>query len=56
MTEAVVEALEAEFRRVSAELPLAERLGAIADELAALAAPGGRDMTRDEIDAMWGHS
>lgn len=55
MTEAVVEALEAEFRRVSAQQPLAERLGAIADDLAALARPGGRDMTKDEVDTMWGH-
>jgi len=55
MTEAVVGALEAEYRRVSAELPLAERLGAIADELVALASPGGRDMTKDEVDAMWGN-
>lgn len=55
MTEAVVEALEAEYRRVSAQLPLAERLDAIADELAALAQPGGRDMTKEEVDAMWGH-
>jgi antitoxin VapB len=55
MTEAVVKALEAEYRRVSAQQSLAERLGAIADELAVLAKPGGRDMTKDEIDAMWGH-
>ncbi len=55
MTEAVVEALEAEYRRVSAQQSLAERLGAIADELVVLAKPGGRDMTKDEIDAMWGH-
>lgn len=55
MTEAVVEALEAEYRRVSARQTLAERLGAIADELADLAKPGGRDMTKDEIDALWGH-
>ena len=55
MTEAVVEALEAEYRRVSARQSLAERLGAIADELADLAKPGGRDMTKDEIDALWGH-
>lgn len=55
MTEAVVEALEAEYRRVAARQSLAERLGAIADELAALAKPGGRDMAKDEIDAMWGH-
>ncbi len=55
MTDAVVAALEAEYRRVAAEKSLAERLGAIADELAALAGPGGRDMTKDEIDAMWGN-
>ncbi len=55
MTEAVVEALEAEYRRVSAQQSLADRLGAIADELVVLAKPGGRDMTKDEIDAMWAH-
>jgi antitoxin VapB len=55
MTEAVVQALDAEYRRVAAQQPLAERLGAIADELAALAKPGGRDMSKSEIDAMWGH-
>jgi len=55
MTDAVIEALEAEYRRVSAQLPLAARLNAVADELAALAKPGGREMTKDEIDAMWGH-
>jgi len=55
MTEAVVEALEAEYRRVSAQQSLADRLGAIADELVVLAKPAGRDMTKDEIDAMWGH-
>lgn len=56
MTETVVEALEAEYRRVSAQQSLAERLDAIANELAALAKPGGRDMTKDEIDALWGHT
>jgi antitoxin VapB len=56
MTEAVVEALEAEYRRVSAQQSLAERLDAIANELAAMAKPGGRDMTKDEIDALWGHT
>ena len=56
MTAAVVQALETEYRRVAAQQPLAARLGAIADELAAIAKPGGRDMTKDEIDAMWGHS
>jgi antitoxin VapB len=56
MTDAVVKALETEYRRVAAQQPLAERLGAIANGLAAIAKPGGRDMTKDEIDAMWGHA
>ena len=55
MTEAVVNALETEYRRVAARQPLAERLAAIAAGLAAIAKPGGRDMTKQEIDAMWGH-
>lgn len=55
MTEAVIGALEAELRRDSAERPLAQRLAGIAGELARKAGPGGRDMSRDEIDAMWGH-
>jgi hypothetical protein len=33
--------------------PLAERLLAIADELAMLAKDGGADMTKDEIAALW---
>jgi len=55
MTEVVVNALETEYRRMAAQQSLAERLGAIADELAAIAKSGGRNMTQDEIDAMWGH-
>lgn len=55
MTEAVIEALEAELRRESAGEPLAQRLAAIADDLQARSGKGGRDMTRDEIDEMWGH-
>jgi antitoxin VapB len=55
MTEAVIEALDAEVQRLSAGLPLAERLDAIAHELARLAQQGGRDMSQDEIDAIWGH-
>jgi antitoxin VapB len=54
MTDAVIDALEAELRRESK--PLAERLAEIAGELRSRAKPGGHDMTKDEIDAMWGHS
>lgn len=55
MTEAVIAALEAELERESTRKPLAERVAAIADSLIAKAGPSGRDMTKDEIDAMWGH-
>ena len=56
MTEAVVEALEAELARDRSRPPLAARLNAIADRLKAKGQPGGHDMAKDEIDAMWGHS
>jgi antitoxin VapB len=54
MTEAIITALEAEIERERRREPLAARLGAIADDLAAQARAGGRRMTRDEIDASWG--
>lgn len=56
MTEAVIDALEAELKRESKRTPLAERLAAIAGELKAKSGPGGRPVGKDEIDEMWGHS
>jgi antitoxin VapB len=56
MTEAVIDALEAELKRESKRMPLAERLAAIANDLKAKAGPGGRPVGKDEIDEMWGHS
>jgi len=56
MTDAVIGALEAELRRENDGIPLAERLAAIASNLRSKAKPGGREMSKDEIDAMWGHS
>jgi antitoxin VapB len=53
MTEAIIAALEAEIERDRARKPLVDRLSAIADELAAKGHPGGRRMTRDEIDDLW---
>jgi antitoxin VapB len=55
MTDAVIAALEAELQR-SARTPLAQRLALIAEDLAAEAKSGGHDPSRDEIDALWGHS
>lgn len=56
MTDAVIDALEAELRRQSEGTPLAERLAEIAGDLRSKTKPGGRDLSKDEIDAMWGHS
>lgn len=56
MTEAVIEALQAELKREDADTPLAARLAALADDLKAKAGKAaGRDMSIDEIDEMWGH-
>jgi antitoxin VapB len=54
MTQAIITALEAEIARERATTPLATRLGGIAERLAQQARPGGRRMTRAEIDALWG--
>ncbi|MER8434652.1 type II toxin-antitoxin system VapB family antitoxin [Mesorhizobium caraganae] len=56
MTEAVIEALESELQREREQIPLSERLAAISNDLRAKAGSGGRDLTKDEIDEMWGHS
>ncbi|ESX20274.1 type II toxin-antitoxin system VapB family antitoxin [Mesorhizobium sp. M0761] len=56
LTEAVIEALESELQREREQVPLAERLAAISNDLKAKAGSGGRDLTKDEIDEMWGHS
>ena len=54
MTEAIAHALREELRRERHKLPLAERLKALAEELKAEAGPNGREVTKDEIDALWG--
>lgn len=55
MTEAVVHALQEELRRARAAEPLAVRIKRISADLARHAGPNRRAMTKDEIDAMWGH-
>ncbi|HEY5818240.1 MAG TPA: type II toxin-antitoxin system VapB family antitoxin [Mesorhizobium sp.] len=52
LTDAVIEALERELRRGSG---LAERLAALGGDLRKKGGESGRDMSKDEIDAMWGH-
>jgi len=56
MTDAVIDALEAELRRERKRIPLADRLAVISGELRGKARPGCHDISKDEIDAMWGHS
>ena len=55
MTEAVIQALEGELRRDAEQEPLSDRIARIAVELAAEAGPNRHVMSKDEIDAMWGH-
>jgi antitoxin VapB len=55
MTEAVIVALEAELKRVKEKESQGLGVDDLVAELRALGKPGGRDMTKDEIDAMWGH-
>lgn len=56
LTEAVIEALEAQLEHDNEQQPLAERLAAIAGALRAKSKSGGHEMTKDEIDEMWGHA
>lgn len=54
MTEAVIQSLEAELRREADKQPLSERVARIAHVLATQAGPNRRDVSRDEIAALWG--
>jgi antitoxin VapB len=54
MTGAIVAALENELRREREKEPLRERLSRLADKAKALAGPHARDVSKEEIDAMWG--
>jgi len=55
MTEAVIAALEAELRRERSTTASAVGVADLVKELRDAGEPGGRDLTSDEIDAMWGH-
>jgi antitoxin VapB len=54
MTEAIAYALRTELKRERDKTPLRERLRRIADETVAMAGPNPRDVTKDEIDDLWG--
>jgi antitoxin VapB len=55
MTEAIIAALQAELKRTRPRESLASVAQRISADLRRHAEHGGRDMTKDEIDAMWGH-
>lgn len=55
MSDAVVQALEQVVKQERARIPLRERIKPIIDKLHEGAQPGGHVMTKEEIDAMWGH-
>jgi antitoxin VapB len=54
MTEAIAHALRSELKRERDKRPLEDRLEDLANETMAMAKPGGRAMTKEEIDELWG--
>jgi antitoxin VapB len=56
LTEAVIDALEAQLKAEQSRIPLEERVKDIAGRLRAKGDVSGREMSKDEIDEMWGHS
>ena len=56
MTAAVIQALEGELRRENEKESLSDRIARIAADLAAQAGPNRKTISKEEIDAMWGHS
>ncbi len=55
MTEAIAFALRNELKRERDKRPLEEQLEELAQETAAMAGPNAREVTKDEIDELWGH-
>jgi len=54
MTEAIAHALRAELKRERDKRPLEERLRQLAEETVAMAGPNPREVTKEEIDDLWG--
>ena len=54
MTEAIAHALRSELKRERDKRPLRERLKQLADETVAMAGPNPREVTKEEIDDLWG--
>ncbi len=54
MTEAIAFALRNELKRERDKRPLRERLAELAGKLKAIEGPNPREVTKEEIDALWG--
>ena len=54
MTEAIAHALRAELARERDKRPLRERLAELAERARTAAGPNPREVTKEDIDAMWG--
>ena len=55
MTEAVVDALAADLARRENRESVAETVTRLHEELRRIGKPGGRDLTKEELDELWGH-
>lgn len=54
MTAAIIEALQNELQRERRKEPLDARLAKLAKKARAMAGRKGRDLRKDDIDALWG--
>ncbi|MFM8607817.1 MAG: type II toxin-antitoxin system VapB family antitoxin [Hyphomicrobiales bacterium] len=54
-TEAVIRSLEEMLKLENNKLTVQDQMNRIADELAKRSARRGPDLTKDEIDRLWGH-
>ncbi len=54
MTEAIAHALRSELERERDKRPLPDRLAELAGKLKAEAGPNPKEITKEDIDAMWG--
>lgn len=55
MTDVVIVALENELKRDADQRPLTDRLKAISDKFLAESEPTGTQVTKADLDQMWGH-
>jgi antitoxin VapB len=55
MTEAIAHALRSELKRERDKRPLRERLEELARETMAMAGPNPREVSKEELDDLWGH-